>query len=106
MRNTRYITVTSTLKKSFSTPEPSSVISPTEPLTENLLANTAAAYETTLPLDSAVATLPAISLESGQATPPLETLTETFSTTQTLLKTHLLPVIYGGNTTKLTLVQT
>ncbi|XP_017884119.1 mediator of DNA damage checkpoint protein 1 [Ceratina calcarata] len=107
LRNTRYITVTSTQKKSFATIDPSSTILASEPLTENILANTAAAYETTLPLDSAVATLPAITLESGQATPPLETVTETFSTTQTLLKTHLLPVVHGGNTTtKLTLVQT
>lgn len=107
LRNTRYITVTSTIKKTFATAEPTSSISPTEPLTENILANTAAAYESTLPLDSSVATLPAISLDASQATPPLETLTETFSTTQTLLKTHMLPVIYGGNTTtRLTLVQT
>ncbi|XP_012535992.1 flocculation protein FLO11 [Monomorium pharaonis] len=107
LRNTRYITVTSTIKKTFATAEPSSSISPTEPLTENILANTGAAYESTLPLDSSVATLPAISLDAAQATPPLETLTETFSTTQTLLKTHMLPVIYAGNsTTRLTLVQT
>ncbi|XP_014479867.1 PREDICTED: uncharacterized protein LOC106747099 [Dinoponera quadriceps] len=107
LRNTRYITVTSTIKKTFATAEASSSISPTEPLTENILANTGAAYESSLPLDSSVATLPAISLDPGQATPPLETLTETFSTTQTLLKTHMLPVIYGGNsTTRLTLVQT
>ncbi|XP_011688617.1 PREDICTED: probable serine/threonine-protein kinase nek3 [Wasmannia auropunctata] len=107
LRNTRYITVTSTLKKTFATAEPSSSVSPTEPLTENILANTGAAYESTLPLDSSVATLPAISLDAAQATPPLETLTETFSTTQTLLKTHMLPVIYAGNsTTRLTLVQT
>ncbi|XP_032680616.1 flocculation protein FLO11 [Odontomachus brunneus] len=107
LRNTRYITVTSTIKKTFATAEPSSSISPTEPLTENILANTGAAYESSLPLDSSVATLPAISLDAGQATPPLETLTETFSTTQTLLKTHMLPIIYGGNsTTRLTLVQT
>ncbi|XP_070152991.1 uncharacterized protein [Polyergus mexicanus] len=106
-RNTRYITVTSTIKKTFATAEPTSSITPTEPLTENILANTAAAYESTLPLDSSVATLPAISLDASQVTPPLETLTETFSTTQTLLKTHMLPVIYGGNsTTRLTLVQT
>lgn len=39
-------------------------------------------------------------------TPPLETITEAFSTTQTLLKTHILPVIRGGNdTTSYTLVQ-
>ncbi|XP_024941593.1 uncharacterized protein LOC107268564 isoform X1 [Cephus cinctus] len=106
MRNTRYVTVTSTQKKSFNTVHPSTPISPSEPLTENILANTGAAYETTLPLDSSVATLPAISLDPGQATPPLETLVETFSTTQTLLKTYLLPVISNGNTTKLTLVQT
>lgn len=82
------------------------MVNPSEPLTENILANTGAAYETTLPLDSSVATLPAISLDPGQATPPLETITETFSTTQTLLKTHLLPVVANGNTTRLTLVQT
>ena len=111
MRNTRYVTVTSTMKKSFATtevqsPTVSPSISPTEPLTENILVNTGAAYESSLPLDSSIATLPAITLESGMATPPLETLTETFSTTQTLLKTHLLPVVSGGNTTRLTLVQT
>ncbi|XP_012250618.2 uncharacterized protein LOC105682937 isoform X2 [Athalia rosae] len=105
-KNTRYVTVTSTLKKSFATAEASPMANPSEPLTENILANTGAAYETTLPLDSSVATLPAISLDPGQATPPLETITETFSTTQTLLKTHLLPVVAGGNTTKITLVQT
>lgn len=41
-------------------------------------------------------------------TPPLETLTETFSTTQTMLKTHILPVLHegGGNATSYTLIQT
>lgn len=40
-------------------------------------------------------------------TPPLETLTETFSTTQVMLKTHILPVIReSGNTTSYTLTQT
>ncbi|XP_015126183.1 flocculation protein FLO11 [Diachasma alloeum] len=106
MKNTRYITVTSTMKKTFATAEPSTTSTPTEPLTENILANTGAAYESSLPLDSSVATLPAITLESGQATPPLETLTETFTTTQTLLKTHLLPVVAAGNTSTITLVQT
>lgn len=105
-KNTRYITLTSTIKKSFATAEVSSITTSTEPLTENILANTGAAYESSLPLDSSVATLPAITLESGQATPPLKTSTETFTTTQTLLKTHLLPVVSSGNTTTLTLVQT
>ncbi|XP_011311383.1 mucin-2 isoform X2 [Fopius arisanus] len=106
MKNTRYITVTSTMKKTFATAEPTATSTPTEPLTENILANTGAAYESSLPLDSSVATLPAITLESNQATPPLETLTETFTTTQTLLKTHLLPVVAAGNTSTITLVQT
>lgn len=76
-------------------------------MTENILANTGAAYESSLPLDSSIATLPPIILEPSQETPPLETITETFSTTQTLLKTHLLPVIGNDNsTTRLTLVQT
>ncbi|RZC37110.1 hypothetical protein BDFB_007939 [Asbolus verrucosus] len=40
-------------------------------------------------------------------TPPLETLTETFSTTQTMFKTHILPVVRSGNETATsTLVQT
>lgn len=40
-------------------------------------------------------------------TPPLETLVETFSTTQTMLKTHILPVVKGGNdTSTISLVQT
>ncbi|XP_057331751.1 mucin-2 [Microplitis mediator] len=106
MKNTRFITVTSTQKKSFATADPSTTSTSTEPLTENILGNTAAAYESSLPLDSSIATLPAITLESGQMTPPLETLTETFTTTQTLLKTYLLPVVANGNTTRHTLVQT
>lgn len=39
-------------------------------------------------------------------TPPLETLTETFSTTQDMLKTHILPVVHGNETASFTLVQT
>lgn len=63
--------------------------------------------ENNLPLDSSIATLPPIHLGTDVETPPLETLTETFSTTQTLLKTHILPVIRGGtDTTSYTLVQT
>ncbi|XP_014223717.1 uncharacterized protein LOC106650304 [Trichogramma pretiosum] len=108
-RNTRYVTVTSTYKKSFASASaevnPSSV-GATEPLTENILANTGAAYESSLPLDSSIATLPPISIDASAATPPLETITETFSTTQTLLKTYLLPVVQNNSTSRLTLVQT
>lgn len=46
-------------------------------------------------------------LGSEIETPPLETLTETFSTTTEMLKTHILPVIRGqSDTTSYTLVQT
>nr|CAD7406742.1 unnamed protein product [Timema poppensis] len=97
VKNTRYITVTSTIEKSL---EPDSTSS--EPLTENLLASTTApiyAKESTLPLDSSIATLPPIALAGDVETPPLETLTESFSTTQLLLKTHILPVVRGGSNT-------
>nr|CAD7426752.1 unnamed protein product [Timema monikensis] len=97
VKNTRYITVTSTIEKSLEQDSTSS-----EPLTENLLASTTApiyAKESTLPLDSSIATLPPIALAGDVETPPLETLTESFSTTQLLLKTHILPVVRGGSNT-------
>ncbi|XP_050299001.1 uncharacterized protein LOC126737935 isoform X2 [Anthonomus grandis grandis] len=107
VKNTRYITVTSTFEKSLEKdPEPTPTLSPTEPLTENILATTNN-YAKDNNLDSSIATLPPIYLASDVATPPLETLTETFSTTQTMLKTHILPVIRGVNDTTIsTLVQT
>lgn len=104
-KNTRYITVTSTFEKTLD-PEPSTSIL-TEPLTENILATTSHIDKEHNLLDSSIATLPVISLGDDQATPPLETLTETFSTTQVMLKTHILPVVRnGGNTTSYTLIQT
>lgn len=108
MRNTRYITVTSTIEKSFEPTEvPGIRNSATEPLTENILTTNSHFDKDNNLLDSSIATLPPISLSGDMITPPLETLTETFSTTQTMLKTHILPVIYnGGNTTSYTLIQT
>lgn len=106
MKNTRYITVTSTFEKSLD-PEPTSTSILTEPLTENILATTAHIDKEHNLLDSSIATLPPILLSSDQETPPLETLTETFSTTQLMLKTHILPVLReGGNATSYTLTQT
>lgn len=111
IKNTRFITVTSTIEKSLENTDSPAIISSsaTEPLTENILASTIAPgydKENNLPLDSSIATLPPIGLAGDAETPPLETLTETFSTTQLLLKTHILPVIRGGsNTTRYTLVQ-
>lgn len=108
MKNTRYITVTSTFEKTFesSSEQP---INPTksEPLTENILATSNNYDKDNNFLDSSVATLPALYMAADMETPPLETLTETFSTTQTMLKTHLLPAVYAPNeTSTYTLVQT
>lgn len=107
MRNTRYITVTSTFEKTLD-PEPTSTTSLSGPLTENILATTAHYDRDNNLLDSSIATLPPLILASDIETPPLETLTETFSTTQIMLKTHILPVLYegGGNATSYTLTQT
>ncbi|KAJ9582003.1 hypothetical protein L9F63_003693, partial [Diploptera punctata] len=106
--NTRFITVTSTIEKTFENTDSSTIASSSvEPLTENILATSSHHYDKdNIPLDSSIATLPPIGLAGDAETPPLETLTETFSTTQLLLKTHILPVIRGGsNTTHYTLVQ-
>lgn len=105
VKNTRYITVTSTFEKTLEPTE--SPVVPTEPLTENILA-TSTGFDKDHGLDSGIATLPPIFLASDMATPPLETLTETFSTTQDMLKTHILPIVHGGvnETSSLTLVQT
>lgn len=98
--------MTSTYEKSLD-PEPSITTSLNEPLTENILATTAHIDRENNLLDSSIATLPPLTLGSDIETPPLETLTETFSTTQIMLKTHILPIIRdGGNTTSLTLTQT
>lgn len=107
VKNTRYITVTSTFEKSLD-PEPTtSPTSLTEPLTENILASTSHVDRESNLLDTSVATLPALYLSSEGETPPLETLTETFSTTQTMLKTHILPIVReGANSSSMTLVQT
>lgn len=107
MKNTRYITVTSTFEKTLD-PEPTTTTTLNGPLTENILATTAHYDRENNFLDSSIATLPPLLLSSDVETPPLETLTETFSTTQTMLKTHILPVLHegGGNATSYTLTQT
>jgi hypothetical protein len=106
VKNTRFVTVTSTIEKVFE-PEPTITPSLTEPLTENILATTAHIDKEHNLLDSSIATLPVLTLSADMETPPLETLTETFSTTQLMLKTHILPVVRpGNNATSYTLIQT
>lgn len=101
------MTVTSTFEKTLD-PEPTTTTSINGPLTENILATTAHYDRDNNLLDASIATLPPLVLPSDMETPPLETLTETFSTTQTMLKTHILPVIRQGegNATSYTLTQT
>uniref|UniRef100_A0A182U2C8 DUF4758 domain-containing protein n=1 Tax=Anopheles melas TaxID=34690 RepID=A0A182U2C8_9DIPT len=106
VKNTRYITVTSTIEKVLEQETATITPSLTEPLTENILATTTHIDKESNLLDSSIATLPPIVLGLDTETPPLETLTETFSTTQAMLKTHILPVIREGDTTSYTLIQT
>lgn len=106
VKNTRFITVTSTIQKSLvdqtESPNPARV----EPLTENILASQLPnPYGREQSIDSSIATLPPISLTPDQATPPLETMTESFSTTELMLKTHMLPVVRGSDTSSVTLIQ-
>lgn len=96
VKNTRFITLTSTFEKLLEEPSSSS----TEPLTENILTSTPV-YER----EGTVVTLPVIAI-AGSETLPLETMTDIFSTSEILLKTHLLPVVKDSNTTTITLVQT
>ncbi|CAG7831134.1 unnamed protein product [Allacma fusca] len=101
VKNTRYITLTKTFTKENIQPTQASVV---EATLENILA-TRPPYEKILEGSSDVATLPVIALSGDQATPPLETVTQTFSTTQLMLKTSILPVLYDGVTTLYTLTQ-
>lgn len=106
VKNTRYITVTSTIERSIVNTEPTIAPTSSEPLTENILATSHYVKDNNF-LDSSMATLPVLYLAADTETPPLETLIETFSTTQTLLKTHILPVVKNSNeTSSYTLVQT
>ncbi|KAK9873033.1 hypothetical protein WA026_020765 [Henosepilachna vigintioctopunctata] len=108
VKNTRFITVTSTFEKSLNNADETPVPSlSTAPLTENILATSSNYAKDNNFLDSSIATLPPIYLSSDMETPPLETLTETFSTTENMLKTHILPIVRNANdTSTTTLVQT
>ncbi|CAL8081364.1 unnamed protein product [Orchesella dallaii] len=102
VKNTRYITVTKTFTREPIQPTLASSID--DATIENILA-TKPAYEKILEGSSDVATLPVIHLSGDMATPPLETITQSFSTTQLMLKTSILPVLYDGVTTLFTLTQ-
>lgn len=79
-----------------------------EPLTENILANTAAPKPEVGQLTGSISTLSPIFVESETETPILETVIESFSVVNQKLKTQVLPIVRMDiNETSLhTLVQT
>lgn len=98
-KNTRYVTFTKTTTHSIDpTPAP---LGPQDdlyetPLFENILDDG--------PRD--VSTLPPVDLGESDVTALLETVTETFSTTELMKKTSILPVLHAGETSFYTLTQT
>ncbi|KAK4286649.1 hypothetical protein Pmani_040260 [Petrolisthes manimaculis] len=102
-KNTRYVTFTKTFTHHLEiTPPPDVEPSTTTddvyqtPLFENILDEG--------PRD--VSTLPPVELEGNDLAALLETVTETFSTTETMKKTSVLPVLQSGQTHYHTLTQT
>ncbi|XP_069182042.1 uncharacterized protein [Procambarus clarkii] len=103
-KNTRFVTFTKTISHNIpTTPEPTT---PEPTLTQDDL------YETPLfenilddgPRD--VSTLPPVDIGSNDISAVLETVTETFSTTEIIKKTSVLPVLQNGDTFYHTLTQT
>ncbi|XP_071538006.1 uncharacterized protein [Panulirus ornatus] len=98
-KNTRYVTFTKTVTHSI---EGTSDPSPPEDqlyqtqLFENILDDG--------PRD--VSTLPPVDLGANDISAVLETVTETFSTTEIMKKTSVLPVLHSGETSYHTLTQT
>ena len=133
-KSTRFITITKSMTRSldispshsFTSPpsvsssvadiRPSSVSKPlfdtnSIPAPENILASTSLPQdsETLLQGSSDIEYLAPLTLTASlhQATPPLKTVTETLSTTETMTKRSILPVIFGEeDTSLLTLTQT
>ncbi|XP_068244277.1 uncharacterized protein [Palaemon carinicauda] len=100
-KNTRYVTFTKTF-----THTADGVIIPTSSSPEEEV------YETQLfenildegPQD--ISTLPPIDLGDNDVAALLETVTETFSTTELMMKTSVLPVLHSGETSYYSLTQT
>ena len=127
-KSTRFITVTRTNTKSADisptstftsvgastiSPTPSSVFKHTPlfdtasiPAPENILASTPA--HLAIEGSSDIEILPALTIAASlhHATPPLKTVTESFTTDEVLTKRSILPVVMGSHTSLLTLSQT
>lgn len=127
VRNTRFVTLTRSYTRLITpTPppaviatvddsdyispdyEPEALLEPSQPLPdpENILGTTSP-YERILKESSDTATLPAIIVAATEVTNDytMQTVTETFSTTELMLKTSILPYHRGGMTSQMTLTQ-
>jgi hypothetical protein len=128
VRNTRFVTLTRSYTRLITpTPPPASMatvmddsdynlpeyesealLESSQPLPdpENILATTTP-YEQILKESSDTATLPAIIVAATEVTNDytMQTVTETFSTTELMLKTSILPYQRGGTTSHMTLTQ-
>nr|SVE76843.1 EOG090X017N [Daphnia lumholtzi]SVE77439.1 EOG090X017N [Daphnia lumholtzi]SVE78069.1 EOG090X017N [Daphnia lumholtzi]SVE78697.1 EOG090X017N [Daphnia lumholtzi] len=127
VRNTRYVTLTRSYTRlitptpppavvatvddsDYSLPdyEPEALLEPSQPLPdpENIIGTTTP-YEQILKESSDTATLPAIIVAATEVTNDytMQTVTETFSTTELMLKTSILPYQRAGTTSHMTLTQ-
>ncbi|XP_017125527.1 uncharacterized protein LOC108144881 [Drosophila elegans] len=106
VKKTRFLTVTSTIEKVIVEEHTKEYSEDDGPLTENILEATASTEDKSLA--GSVTTLKPIYLGEETETPSLETITESFSITQTKLKTQILPIIFEkrNETIQVTLVQT
>ena len=131
-KSTRFITVTRTSTKSLDItpssvltsylgaassihPTPSSALKHTPlfdtasiPAPENILASSPSHHDLAIEDSSDIEILPSLVLASSDhyATPPLETVTESFTTKEVIIKKSILPVVMGTDTSFLTLSQT
>lgn len=106
-KNTRYVTFTKTFTLDIEpTPAPD-LDAPTEPTDDHLYQTEAPLFENIL--DNGVrdvSTLPPVELGGSDLVALLDTVTETFSTTEVMEKTSVLPVLQSGSTSFHTLTQT
>ncbi|ALC42659.1 CG16786 [Drosophila busckii] len=106
VKKTRFLTVTSTIEKTIKHDHTDEYSVNDGPLTENILESSTQITQPSI--DDSITTLRAVHCTDCLETPELETITESFSITQTKLKTQILPIILEkrNETIQITLVQT
>jgi hypothetical protein len=106
-KTTRYIMLTSTMERSIDRRGDAPDIDPSQPDLQGFEATRppSPAYHENLVEDNEIMTLPPIGLAGDALLPPFETKIETYSTTELMLKTTLLPVIKTDGTSYHTFTQ-